>query len=134
ESGPLSWSVKFDVSKWGFFLALDGDRPVGSATAAFDAPGVSMLEGRKDLAVLWDIRVHPDERGRGIGSRLFRRTANWARQRGCGQLKVETQNINAPACRFYASQSCKLGAIHRHGYAHCPHVAHDVMLLWYLDL
>jgi len=92
-----------------------------------------MLEGRTDLAVLWDIRVSPDRRGKGIGTQLFRRAADWARERGCGELKVETQNINVRACRFYAGQGCRLGAIHRHAYRE-EHVAHETMLLWYLDL
>jgi len=134
EPRPIRWTKRFDVSKWGFFLALDGVRPVGGATVAIDTPGVNMLEGRKDLAVLWDIRVCPDERGRGIGSKLFKYAADWARQKGCRQLKVETQNINVPACRFYAKQGCELGAIHQYGYAGCPNVAHEAMLLWYLEL
>ena len=129
-----NWPKRFDVSKWGVFLALDGARPVGGATVAIDTPGVDMLEGRRDLAVLWDIRVHPDERRRGIGSKLFKQAAEWSRQRGCRQLKIETQNINVPACRFYAKQGCELGAIHRYGYAGHPHVVHEAMLLWYLDL
>jgi len=133
DSGPTGWPERFDVSKWGIFLALDGDRPVGGATVA-DTPGVHMLEDRKDLAVLWDIRVHPDERGRGIGSELFKHAADWAKQKGCRQLKVETQNVNVPACRFYAEQGCELGAIHRYGYAGSSHVAHEAMLLWYLAL
>jgi hypothetical protein len=29
---------------------------------------------------------------------------------------------------------CELGVIHRHGYAGHPKVAHEAMLLWYLDL
>jgi hypothetical protein len=38
------------------------------------------------------------------------------------------------ACRFYAKQGCELGGIHVYGYAGCPQVAHETMLLWYLDL
>jgi len=49
-------------------------------------------------------------------------------------LKVETQNINVPGCRFYAKQGCELGAIHRYGYAGCPDIAHEAMLFWYLEL
>ena len=49
-------------------------------------------------------------------------------------MKIETQNVNVPACRFYAQQGCHLGAILRYGYAGCPEVAHEAMLLWYLDL
>ena len=38
----------------GFFAARAGDegRRVGSAAVAFGSPGVDMLEGRADLAVL----------------------------------------------------------------------------------
>ena len=98
---------------------------------AWNTPGVDMLEGRRDLAVLWDIRVHRDHRCRGVGTQLFKRAAAWARERGCCFLKIETQNVNVPACRFYAAQGCELGAINRHAYAECPD---EVELVWYVDL
>lgn len=134
EDSPIDWPRQFDVSRWGFFLALDGGREVGAAAVAMDSPGVHMLERRPDLGVLWDIRVHPDEWGHGVGAALFRHAADWARKKGCRQFKVETQNVNVRACRFYVRQGCVLGAINRYGYAGCPEVAHEVMLLWYLDL
>jgi GNAT superfamily N-acetyltransferase len=86
------------------------------------------------LAVLWDIRVQPERRGRGVGKALFYASVDWACRRGCRQLKVETQNVNVAACRFYASQGCELGAIHRYGYAGHPQVGHEAMLLWYPTL
>jgi GNAT superfamily N-acetyltransferase len=61
-----------------------------------------MLEGRRDLSVLWDIRVAPDARGKSIGSALFQRVEAWAQARGCRQLKIETQNIIVRACELYA--------------------------------
>jgi ribosomal protein S18 acetylase RimI-like enzyme len=131
---PIRWARKFDVSKWGFFLAIDQSLVVGSATVAIGTPNVNMLENRKDLAVLWNIRVHPNRRRSGIGSKLFKYAADWARQKGCRQLKVETQNVNVPACRFYAKQGCELGAIHRYGYSSSPKVAYEAMFLWYLEL
>jgi GNAT superfamily N-acetyltransferase len=134
DERPTHWLRRFDVSNWGFFLALDEERTVGGATVACDTPGVDMLGGRTDLAVLWDLRVAPERRGQGIGSRLFGHVAEWARKRGCKQLKIETQNVNVRACRFYAKQGCTLGSIDRHGYAGCPEVAREAMLLWYLDL
>jgi GNAT superfamily N-acetyltransferase len=135
DDGPTDWAAGFDLGRWGIFLAADGDLPVGGATVAVDAP-VYPLDRfqRKDLAVLWDIRVHPDHRGCGVGSLLFDRAAAWARQNGRGQLGLETSSINVPACRFYAHVGCELGAIHRYGYAGVPQVAHEAMLLWYLDL
>lgn len=131
---PSGWPGKFDVSKWGFFLAIDKPLAAGGATVAINSPNVNMLEHRKDLAVLWDIRVRPEKRRSGIGSKLFKYAADWARQKGCRHLKIETQNVNVPACRFYAKQGCELGGIHRYGYANSPEVAHEAMFLWYLEL
>jgi GNAT superfamily N-acetyltransferase len=131
DGGPARWRERFDISNWGFLAARMDGRLVGGAAVAFDTPGVNMLEGRRDLAVLWDIRVAPDVRGTGVGAALFRAAEAWAAARGCRQMKVETQNINLPACRFYARRGCVLGAIHRFAY---PDLPHEVQLLWYRDL
>ena len=132
---PLMWGQEFDLRNWGLLLAQDDQsRAVGGAAVAWNTNGVHMLEGRSDLAVLWDIRVHPKMRRSGIGSALFRASADWARARGCRQLKIETQNVNTPACRFYASRGCRLGDIRRFAYRHDPRVAEEVQLNWYLDL
>ena len=129
---PSNWPKLFDVTNWGFFLALDGGRLAGAAAVAFDTRGILMLEARRDLAVLWDLRAHPAHRG--VGIPLFRHAAEWSRKHACRQMKVETQNINVPACRFYQRMGCQLGEIRRFGYAAVPAVAQEVMLSWYLDL
>jgi GNAT superfamily N-acetyltransferase len=129
---PADWPTRFNVTNWGFFLAKMGDTPVGAAVVAFDTTGVFMLEARRDLSVLWDIRVRPEARGAGIP--LFRHAADWSRARGCSQMKIETQNVNVPACRFYQRMGARLGEIHCHGYSAVPAVSHEVMLNWYLDL
>jgi GNAT superfamily N-acetyltransferase len=129
---PTDWPRKFDVRNWGFLLAIAGGRAVGGAAVAYRTTDVFVLEARPDLAVLWDLRVLPAARGAGI--LLFRSAASWARTRGCTQLKVETQNVNVPACRFYARMGCELGEIHRFGYAALPPVAGEAMLNWYLKL
>ena len=132
HESPRDWPARFDVRNWGFFLAREGDWIAGAAAVAFDATGVSMLEARRDLSVLWDIRVRPECRGAGIP--LFRHAAAWSRQRGCIRMKIETQNVNVPACRFYRRMGCELGEIRRFGYAAVPGVSAEVMLNWYLDL
>ena len=130
-SHPTDWARQFDLTNWGLLSArLDGEH-VGGAAVAVRTPGLFMLEGRNDLAVVWDIRVSPRVRGRGIGAALFAAAENWAKAHDCRQLKVETQNINVPASRFYASQGCSLGAIHRFAY---PELPDEVQLLWYKDL
>jgi GNAT superfamily N-acetyltransferase len=129
--GPLHWSRRFDVSNWTLFTARVAGSRVGGATVAFDTPGLTMLEGRHDLSVLWDIRVVPDARGKGIGSALFQRVEAWAQARGCRQLKIETQNINVRACELYARNGCELRAVHHAAY---PELPEEIQLLWYKDL
>jgi GNAT superfamily N-acetyltransferase len=90
-----------------------------------------MLEGRSDVAVLWDIRVVPSMRRHGVGSALFQAVEAWASAGGCRQLKVETQNINMAACWFYARQGCELRAVRRGAY---PEFPEEIQLLWYKDL
>jgi ribosomal protein S18 acetylase RimI-like enzyme len=128
---PTVWARRFDVSHWGLLVARAGSQRVGGAVLAWRTPDLDMLEGRADLAVVWDIRVAPSARGRGVGAALFRAAEAWAAARGCPQLKVETQNVNVPACRFYARQGCVLGAINRFAYAALPD---EVQLLWYKTL
>ena len=134
DESPLDWQKQFDISKWGLFIGIDGETPVAGAAVALNFPEVHRLEERKDLAVLWDIRVHPDWRGQGIGRSIFLHAAEWARKQGCKQLKIETQNVNVPACKFYAKMGCELGMIHKYGYAAIPNVATEAMLFWYYDL
>jgi len=129
--GPLTWARRFDLSKWALFTARVATRLVGGAVAAFDAPELTMLEGRRDLAVLWDIRVSPNMRGRGVGSALFGKVEAWARRQDCRQLMAETQNTNVAACRFYARQGCHLQAINRSAY---PDFPEEIQLVWYKDL
>jgi len=129
---PSAVAKKFDLHNWGFFLAMAGKTPVGAATVALDTSVVFMLEARRELAVLWDIRVNPEYRGAGIP--LFRYAAAWAQAHGCTHMKIETQNVNVPACRFYQRMGAHLGEIRCYAYAAVPAVAHEVMLNWYLDL
>ena len=107
--------------------AFSGGERVGGAVLAFDTPGVSMLEERRDLTVMWDLRVHPDHWRKGVGTVLFWTAESWAAECGCTELKVETQNINVAACRFYARQGCQLGEIQRHAYPDCPD---EVLMFW----
>lgn len=131
--GPTRWATRFDVSTWGLLAAFDGGgERIGGTVVAFGSPSVNMLDGRTDLAAVWDIRIAPPHRGTGVGTALWRAAEDWARDRGCTQIKVETQNINVGACRFYARMGCTLGAIDR--YAYWPDLPDEVQLLWYRDL
>ena len=130
-AGPQCWPGRFDVSNWGLITARRDGANVGGAVIASRTPGLHILGGRGDVAVLWDIRVSPRERSGGIGSALFRASQDWAGARGCRWLKIETQNVNVPACRFYQKMGCTLGAIDRFAY---PGQPAEVQLLWWKEL
>jgi ribosomal protein S18 acetylase RimI-like enzyme len=92
-----------------------------------DTPRLDMLEGRKDVAALWDIRVAPAHRGRHVGTALFEAAEETAIQRGCRVLKVETQNNNVAACRLYAARGCTLSSVEPGAY---PDYPDEIRLTW----
>jgi GNAT superfamily N-acetyltransferase len=130
DNSPLEWAHRFDLTKWVVLSAYESDVRVGGAIIAFDTR-IQVLEGRSDLAVLWDIRVHPNLRHKGIGSQLFAEAVEWATSRGCREIKIETQNINVPACKFYTRMGCELQAVHPSAY---PTLPDEIQFLWYREL
>ncbi|MEO7501230.1 MAG: GNAT family N-acetyltransferase, partial [Gemmatimonadaceae bacterium] len=128
---PATWRARFDLSNWTIFAAHSEGRQVGGAVVVFRSPGVDMLEGRDDLAVLWDIRVAPDVRGKGVGTALLRAAESGAAANGATSMKVETQNINVPACRFYSRHGYILHAAIPRAY---PDFPDETQLLWYKAL
>ncbi|MDK9698773.1 MAG: GNAT family N-acetyltransferase [bacterium] len=128
---PTEWVKRFDVSQWGMICAYHEQNRIGGAIIAHNTKSVHMLEERAELAVLWDLRVAGAWRGNGVGKRLFDAAEAWAKQRDCHWLKIETQNNNVAACRFYARCGCVLGAIHRFAY---PEYPEEIQLLWYKSL
>lgn len=130
-AAPASWASRFDVSNWGVISAWREGARIGGAVLAWRTPALYMLGGRDDVAVLWDLRVAPQQRGSGTGSALFRAAERWAGDRGCGWLKIETQNVNVAACRFYQKMGATLGGIDRFAY---PQLPGEVQLLWWKAL
>ena len=128
---PSAWPLRFDVRRWGVLGAWRHDGRVGGAVVVHDAPGLDVLGGDAHAAVLWDLRVGPAARGAGVGRTLLDAAAAWARERGARRLVVETQNVNVPACRFYAQRGCVLQAIRAGAY---PTLPDEVQLLWTLPL
>ena len=125
---------RWDISNWGFFMAFDGKRPVGGATVVSRTEEINMLSGRDDLAVLWDIRVDDSYKHKGIGQALFDMVVNWSREQGLVQIKIECQNNNVPAVKFYHKQGAVLSAINEYAYYNEPEYRHEVQLIWMLDI
>jgi GNAT superfamily N-acetyltransferase len=131
DGGPLSWPARFDLRHWTFFTSRAGGGLVGGAAVVHRAPDIDLLEHRDEVALLWDFRVAPSARHAGVGRALIEAVDAWARSHEASWLEVETQNINAPACRFYAANGFELRAANPDAY---PGLPNEVQLLWYKQL
>jgi ribosomal protein S18 acetylase RimI-like enzyme len=126
-NSPIDWAATFDIANWGLLsVSVDG-KIMGGAVIAHRTDDLIMLEGRDDQAVLWDIRISPAWRGRGIGSALLAASEMWAKAKGCRIFKIETQNINVAACKFYARHGYKLEKIQPNAY---PELPDEIQLIW----
>ena len=126
-TGPTTLLDRFDLSNWGCLTAWGPAGRAGGALVAWNTANVTMLEGRSDLAVLWDLRVVPSLRRTGVGSALFAAAVAWARSKGCLELKVETQNVNVAACRFYRRHGCRLSSARSGAYSSAQN---EIQLIW----
>lgn len=127
---PTDWAGRWDLSRWWFGAAFLGERRVGGVAVAMDAGEVCGAD-RPGVAILWDIRVLPAVRRHGVGRRLIAFAEEEARERGRRWMEVETQNVNLPACRFYAGVGYVLTRIDPCAY---PELPDDVRLVWRKDL
>lgn len=128
---PSDWPRRFDTSGWGVLSAWHEGTRVGGIVIAHGPANLDLLESREDLALLWDVRVRPQDRGMSVGSALMKGAEVWAAARGCQVLKVETQNINVAACRFYHRHGFELRTVTPRAYADLPE---ETQLLWYKRL
>lgn len=131
DNRPSDWPSQFDVSNWRVLSAWYEGARIGGAIIAWGSSELRRMSGREDLAILWDLRVAVRARGRGVGSTLFRAVEGYAASRGARWIEIETQNINVPACRFYARRGCVLGGVNRFAY---PLLPDEAQLLWYKSL
>ncbi len=132
EGGPLRWPLDFDVSNWGLIAAHEGENRIGGSSSP------STLRSGDDAGRTTGSRRrlgHPGRRwnspARASARTFFKPQRPGPRREGAVEIKVETQNINVPACRFYLRQGCILGGINRFAY---PDLPDEVQLLWYKDL
>ena len=85
------------------FVLTRGSRILGMVSLLFT---ISTAEGGK-VALLEDLVVRPDQRGRGLGTRLLRAAVDWARKEGLMRITLLTDSDNVRARRLYL----------RHGFA-----------------
>ena len=74
------------------------------------------VEQWRSVAKIEDIIVGRQFRRYGIGSLLLNCASDWARNRGCWAIVLETQNVNYPAIQFYLRNGLDVWSVHQHFY------------------
>jgi len=82
------------------FVLTRGGKILGMVSLLFT---ISTAEGGK-AAWLEDLVVRPDQRDRGLGTRLLRAAVDWARKEGLSRITLLTEADNARARRLYQRQ------------------------------
>jgi GNAT superfamily N-acetyltransferase len=131
EDRPTILPTRFDTQNWATLIALQDHQRVGGAIPAWNCPRFDLLENRLDLTHIVDLRVAPEARAQGIGKALFQEAAKWAKDKNCTELRVETQDTNPEACRFYAAMGCRLHSVEANAYG--PDID-ELKLIWTLPL
>ncbi len=75
-----------------------------------------------------DLIIGHQYRRYGVGTLLLNCAADWARERGCWAITLETQNINFPAIQFYLRNGLEIWSIQRHFYPPGD-AAHEVAIV-----
>jgi [ribosomal protein S18]-alanine N-acetyltransferase len=98
DSPPTeAWAAKFLSSEGHHLLvAVADDDPIGFVS------GVETTHPDKGTEMfLYELSVHPDRRGRGVGRELVGALADLARDRGCYGMWAGTESANAAALATY---------------------------------
>lgn len=130
----VEYEKMFDISTWRFYMAFDGEVPVGAMTVAGPTNGMNMLGERTDACVLWDIRIADEYKHMGIGQKLLDLGIAAAKDDGYRLMIIECQNNNVPACRFYRKQGAVITRIDTKAYDSEPEIANEVQFIWHLNL
>lgn len=72
--------------------------------------GLAVLqEGMFRYAYLYDLKVNPELRGKGIAKLLIDRAGEIARSKGYGGIYTQAQDNNLSACLFYLKSGFRIG-------------------------
>lgn len=75
-------------------VAAEGDRIVGQVW-------IDLEKGLPGAPLLWALRVHPSEQGRGIGTALLDMAEAWLLAHGFSKASIGVEKSNATALRLY---------------------------------
>lgn len=113
-----------EMSQNSIFLgAYDGDACVGLAILQQDF---------FKYMYLYDLKVAPSFRGKGVGAMLIQRSKEIAAERGYRGLYTQGQDNNLGACRFYLKNGFVIGGLNTNVYKGTPQ-EHKKDIFFYCD-
>lgn len=124
---PRDWPVRFATDRAHLLGAYNAGQRVGAAVVILESTDVVRLGGEAGLALLWDLRVAPEARGRGVGRALLRAAEVSARDAGARGMVIETQTINVAACALYARAGYRITKVASNAY---PDIPGEVQVMW----
>lgn len=109
------------------------DRVIYFATVDGESAGqIRLVKFWNGYAFIDLIAVNPQYRGHGVGRALMEKAIQWSKEKGLPGIRVETQDTNVPACRFYESCGFRLGGFDRMYYKAQEPDTDEIALFWYL--
>jgi ribosomal protein S18 acetylase RimI-like enzyme len=124
---PRDWPVRFATDRARFLGAYNAGQRVGAAVVILERTDVMRLGGEPGLALLWDLRVAPEARGRGVGRTLLGAAEVSTWDAGASGMMIETQTNNVAACELYARAGYRITKVAPTAY---PDVPGDVQVMW----
>ncbi|KAK2616318.1 hypothetical protein QQS21_000752 [Conoideocrella luteorostrata] len=84
-----------------------------------------------NMVTLHDFAVSRELRGQGWGKKLFGEVVGWAREKSASGIRIETQDNNVGACRFYKAVGARFGGFDEFLYWGTEERG-EVALYWYV--
>ncbi len=97
----------FEQDKYHVLYAYLKDKIIGQ---------IILYKSWNNYCYIDDIRVDEAHKGMGIGRALIEVSCDWAMEKNLKAIALETQDVNASACRFYLREGFHIGAVDTHKY------------------
>lgn len=119
----IDYSVYINDENKKIFFLFNGDEFAGQ---------IILLKYWSNYCYINDLRVVEKYRGKGIGKLLIEKAIEWAKEKNCIGMQVETQDVNVNACKFYERMGFTLGGIDLFRYKSSEKEKDEIALDWYM--
>lgn len=84
-----------------FISAVEEDKLIGFCSIVVNH---DIVEKQKPILMIWNLRIHPEHRSKGIGSQMLKFIENFGRSINADLIMLSCDNENQRARNFYKKQ------------------------------